>query len=56
MPLELFVFIAGLVVTLIMVAGLAFTVYEVRRTNPHAFGPKSQVKLPSDPQLVSSPY
>lgn len=37
MSLELFVFFAGTVVTLIMVAGLAFTVSEIRRTNPHAF-------------------
>ncbi len=41
MSIELFVFIAGVIVTLIMVAGLAFTVFEVRRTNPRAFTPKS---------------
>lgn len=49
MPLELFVFLAGLVVSGILVAaGIAFTIYETRRTNPDAFEPKSQVKPPLD--------
>ena len=55
MSIELFVFIAGVVVTLIMVAGLAFTVSEVRRTNPRAFGIESRVQSPLDPPVVSSP-
>lgn len=47
--LLLFLFVAGVVVSLIVGASLAFTIYEVRRTNPHAFGPGSQVK--PDPDL-----
>ena len=46
MPLAVFIFLVGVFVSLIMVASLAFTIYEVRRTNPHAFGPKSQVEPP----------
>lgn len=55
MSLELFVFLAGLFVTLLMVATIAFTIYEVRRFNPEAFRPKSQVKPPPDTPVASPP-
>lgn len=55
MPLALFVFLVGVVVTLILVAALVFTAYEVRRTNPHAFGPKLQAEPPPEPTVASSP-
>jgi hypothetical protein len=42
MDLPVLIFLAGVVATLIVVASLAFTIYEVRRTNPDAFKPKSQ--------------
>ena len=48
MTLVAFVFIVGVVVSLILGASLVFTIYEVRRTNPQAFPPKSQDKSPSD--------
>ncbi len=54
-PLELFVLLTGVFVTLLMVANIMFTIYEVRRFNPEAFGPRSQVKPPSDPTVASSP-
>lgn len=46
MRLETMIFLSGVGMMLILVASLVFTVYEVRRTNPHAFGPKSQIKPP----------
>jgi hypothetical protein len=49
MPLALFVFLAGVFVTLLVVATIVFTIYDVRRTNPHAFGPKPQDKPGSGP-------
>lgn len=48
MPLVFFIFLVGVIVSLIIAASLAFTIYEVRRTNPHAFGLQSPVKPPPD--------
>lgn len=55
MPPVLFIFIAGVCVSLMVAASLAFTVYEIRRTNPHAFGPKSRVEPPSESPATSTP-
>lgn len=49
LPLPAIVFIAGVVVSVLVFASVVFTIYEIRRTNPNAFGPKSQVPPPSDP-------
>ncbi len=42
MPLEGMIFLAGVGTMLILGASLVFTIYEVRRTNPDAFGPKTK--------------
>ena len=55
MSLELVVFLVGSFVTLLMVAMIAFTVYEVRRFNPAAFAPKSEVKPLPEPTIASHP-
>jgi len=48
MTLPVLIFLAGVGITLLIAASLAFTIYEVRRTNPHAFSRKSQDNPPSD--------
>jgi hypothetical protein len=40
MPLPAIVFIAGVIVSVLVVASVVLTIYEIRRTNPNAFGPK----------------
>lgn len=42
MQFVLLLFLFGVGVSLLMAASIAFTMYEVRRSNPHVFGPKSQ--------------
>ena len=49
MPLTAFIFTAGVVVSVLVVASVVLTIYEIRRTNPNSFGPKQQVPPPSDP-------
>ncbi len=49
MPLTAYIFIAGVVVSVLVVASVVFTIYEIRRTNPNSFGPKPQAQPPSDP-------
>jgi uncharacterized membrane protein len=49
MDLPVLIFLSGVGATLMVAASLAFTIYEVRRTNPHAFKPKSQDELASGP-------
>jgi len=41
---ELGIFLSGVVVMFMVGASVAFTIYEVRRSNPHAFAPRSQVE------------
>ncbi len=41
MPLVAYIFIAGLVVSALVVSSVVYTIYEIRRSNPSAFGPKS---------------
>lgn len=48
MQFVLLLFLSGMGVSLLVAASIAFTIYEVRRSNPHVFGPKSQVNPPSD--------
>ena len=46
MALEVVMFFSGLFVTALVALFVTFTIYEVRRSNPDAFGPQSQIKPP----------
>ena len=48
LSLPAMIFIAGVVISLLVVASVVLTIYEIRRTNPHAFGPKLQAQPPSN--------
>ncbi len=46
MGFEVIIFFSGLFVTALVALFVTFTIYEVRRSNPDAFGPQSQIKPP----------
>lgn len=46
MSFEAFIFLAGLFVTTLFAFFIAFTIYEVRRYNPHAFKREMEVDSP----------